>query len=505
MEETSFKETRIRALTQIYYSRSEVQKAIFEFSKNREISPRYFEGFGKRPDTLEYPGDVFALVKKGATSFHCSEELWEDPLKLSTEMTPEKYNQLRIGWDLLIDIDCKWIDYSKLAAQAIINVLESHGIKKSYSIKFSGSKGFHIFVPFQAFPKEIAGEQVKNLFPELPRILVAYIRSKSLSELEKILPEKEKLRLLKNTDIKRGIKCNNCGEIADEKNEIEFFCNLCKTGMQKIIAEKENKNIFCPNCKIPFVIKNETQIYSCDKCEISSKENPSNFSSFEDVDYFEVMGLDLVLVSPRHLFRMPYSLHEKTALASVVLSSENILNFDFKDANPLTMQIKNFYPEVIKEEAKELVTRALDWAKEVGIFEEKKEKISGKYADFKPLNLTNLTEEQFPPCIKKILQGLKDGRKRGLFVLIHFFRSLGLAKEEMEKKIYSWNEKNEYPLQLGYIKSQLSWAYKRKPLMPQNCREFYKGLGVCLSDSLCDKIKNPVNYTVRKNFAKNKK
>ena len=72
----AFKEERIRKITNLYYSRQDIQKAIGEFSKNREICPRYFECFGKRPDSFQYPNDVFEMVKKGATSFNCSEELW---------------------------------------------------------------------------------------------------------------------------------------------------------------------------------------------------------------------------------------------------------------------------------------------------------------------------------------------------------------------------------------------------------------------------------------------
>ena len=127
MDEESVKEKRIKSVTQLYYSRSDVQKAIFEFSKNREIVPRYYESFGKRPDSFQYIGDVFELVKKGATSFNCSEELWEDPLEISTGMSEKEYNKLRIGWDLVIDIDCKWFDYAKKAAQAIVKAIEKTG------------------------------------------------------------------------------------------------------------------------------------------------------------------------------------------------------------------------------------------------------------------------------------------------------------------------------------------------------------------------------------------
>ena len=57
-KEISIKEQRIRNMTLLYYSKPEIQKAIYDFSKNREICPRYFEGFGKRPDSFQYPNDV---------------------------------------------------------------------------------------------------------------------------------------------------------------------------------------------------------------------------------------------------------------------------------------------------------------------------------------------------------------------------------------------------------------------------------------------------------------
>ena len=91
-KEVSFKEKRLREILFIYYSREDVRKAIFEFSQNRECIPRYYEGFGKRPDMFQYPSDILEQVKKGATSFHCSEELWQDPLEISTELSGEEFN-----------------------------------------------------------------------------------------------------------------------------------------------------------------------------------------------------------------------------------------------------------------------------------------------------------------------------------------------------------------------------------------------------------------------------
>ena len=137
------KEQRIRAITNIYYANPEVQKVLLEFAKDREVVPRYFEGFGKRPDTIQYPSDINGLVKKGATSFHASEELWNDPLALSSEIQLHEMNELRKGWDLLIDIDSKYFDVSRILTLLILDVIEKHGIKNygiNYSVFFAFSK-----------------------------------------------------------------------------------------------------------------------------------------------------------------------------------------------------------------------------------------------------------------------------------------------------------------------------------------------------------------------------
>ena len=415
--EQSIREKRIRKITNLYYSKPEVQKAIFEFCKNRETVPRYFEGFGKRPDSFEYKGDIFELVKKGATSFHCSEEIWQDPLKISTDFNEDQLNELRTGWDLLLDIDSKYLDYSKIMAELIIKIFKFHGIK-NIGIKFSGSKGFHIIIPWKAFPKEINNVQTKDKFPEWPRIIVRYL----IEKIEKQLIEK-----------------------------------------------------------------------------VSSLESPSKY--VKDFQAPKEVIPDLVLVSPRHLFRTPYSLHEKTALSSVVLNPEKIKDFDMKDADPMKVKIKNFMPDSEEGEAKELLVQALDWYKDNNPDEE--EKRTNK--DFKTIKISNLSEKNLPPCIKKILGGLSDGRQRSIFILINLFRSVGMDRDELEKRLYQWNEKNTPPLKQGIIKNQLKVAYKGKPLMPPNCREYYQGIGVCNPDNFCRLIKNPVNYVARKSFNSSKK
>lgn len=950
--EQSLKEKRIRSNASVYYSRPDVQKVIFEFCKKRETVPRFFEGFGKRPDELQFPGDVFELVKKGTTSFQCSEEIWEDPMKIETGMSKEKLNEFRKGWDLLIDIDCKYFDYSKKATQAIVRFLKKHGIEnmgvkfsvsgdtpilirnkgeisllsisnaiellkkdeqlevlsldKNKKLRFSkiydflehkdtvyeithsqstvplkatghhsvfvwdkgeivekkvtdikkrdflvsynslknpfadksnfvinkfvmkknqhsseksttkktklnkdlmrligyflaqghvtniinqvgfsfnknekkyiedvksllseitkrkisirhpnsgstqilihskewasffdnycgkkknkhvpsfawtsskelflellkgyirgdgykigeyvivaksvskrliteliwlcrlnniscnmsseqnkphnlppgnyfkgslvymlripksgfediefnrkrnkfsphggskifptdglkevykqikpkmfnyhrneqmtlkkkraninrikkvlewfknfnensfsksskriisnyeklidsdtsilevkektkksrekvydvsventesffgnyypvllhnsGSKGFHILVPWKAFPKEIGEEKTSNLFPQLPRKIVSYIRQESEKEMKSMLPEDFESQF-KDIEIKKGIKCNNCGEIAEEIEKKHFYCPKCHREETKKIhknspeAEKEYK---CPDCKIPFEIdeSNSKTIYECKKCGISSEERPDNFSRHIETDIFELMGLDLVLVAPRHLFRAPYSLHEKTSLASIPIqpTEEAIEKFDMKDASPFKVEVKPFSPAPKENEASQLVREAIDWYEQNKPKEDKDHKPQGKYTDFKPVKLKEILDKNFPPAIQTILKGVYDGRKRALFVLINFFRSIGMEKENMEKRVYDWNEKNSQSLQKGYIKSQLSWSYRRKPLLPPNYdKDYYQGIGVIPTEEE-RRHKNPVNYTIKKSL-----
>src|SRR3989344_275434 len=113
-----------------HYKRKDVQEAIICHAKDKEIAVKFGEkGFGKRPDTLQYTNDILELAKQGATSFHASEELWKNPLQLDPLMKRQELEDLRIGWDLIIDIDCIVFDYSKIAADLVIKALKFHKIK----------------------------------------------------------------------------------------------------------------------------------------------------------------------------------------------------------------------------------------------------------------------------------------------------------------------------------------------------------------------------------------
>ena len=107
-----------------FYKREDIQKAMVEHAQNKELGVRYGDGFGKRPDILMYPNEVLELAKQGVTSFHCSEEVWDNPLGISSDLTRKNLDELRAGWDLVLDIDCPDWEISKLTTYLFIKALK---------------------------------------------------------------------------------------------------------------------------------------------------------------------------------------------------------------------------------------------------------------------------------------------------------------------------------------------------------------------------------------------
>ncbi|MDD5192717.1 MAG: hypothetical protein PHX96_06280, partial [Candidatus Nanoarchaeia archaeon] len=310
------------------------------------------------------------------------------------------------------------------------------------------------------------------------------------------------------------IECLTCHRPAVKKELVTWICPNCKN---ELVMIKKTKRIpKCPNddCRGIMSKKSSKEIYVCEFCSRNSQKNPGNFSKIrEKTEKF--IDADLILVAPRHLFRMPYSLHEKTSLSSIVIDKDKIKNFQLTDARPLKVKVKNFYPDAKEGEAKNLLLQALDWKEQ----RDKKSKqksfdnlnVSGLQGSsgkkgYQDINPANLTEDIFPPCIRLILNGVKqDGRKRALFILMNFFKSLKFSDEQIYEKINSWNEKNYNPLKLGYIQAQINWYKKNQARLPPNCdKPLYKELGVCHPDEICRQIKNPINYVFKKYFRKGK-
>jgi DNA primase catalytic subunit len=451
-----------------YYLNDNVLEKLIGGS-NREMVARYGEQFGRRPNVFLTKEDIEKAVREGATSFHISEERWQNPLELSTNLTKKEIDQLRIGWDLVIDIDSKLFEVSKIFAKLITKQLEKEGVKH-YSIKFSGGSGFHILIPFEAFPSIFRGQNIKILFPEVPMVISNYL---------KIILKEQLLKELKES--------------------------------------------------FPSLIQN---------------------------DPYEIVNIDSVLINERHLIRMQYSLNEKKWLVSLPINKNKLESFKPEDATPGAISFEEdfFKVQVKPGEASLLLNNAysisaqllqdilvslgkVSWiellqkagiddvdklilatpaeiALETGIEEKEINELIAKVKSFIfETNEEKTTEEKeikivskriipelFPPCIKNIMNGLEDGRKRSLFILANFLRAIGMNEDEVERMIIEWNKRNKPPLKDSYVNAQLKYMKKTKVYFTPNCDApgYYKYFGVCTPDETCKLIKNPLGYYAKK-------
>jgi hypothetical protein len=511
-----------------YYKRREVQEAILRHATNREISPRYGEGFGKRPDILSYPTDIIEFVKRKATSFHASEERWDNPLSIKTGASRKEMNELRTGWDLVLDIDAKDWGISRLTAWLFIEVLKYHGIR-SISCKFSGNKGWHIGVPFESFPESVwddaakADVPTKDLFPELPRAVAGFMLE-FMSQAENgmitingdsiIFGWREPTGDLSKERI--TYKLSQFAQITGKQQHelMESFCPSCN----KLVREDEEKyRLICVN---PVCGHPEERRYTkeekdgldireqqCPKCKsvrefllLSKKACAHDPKAYQRrFKLTEIIQIDTVLLASRHLYRMAYSLHEKSGLASVVVDPSEALHFDKAKADPKTISLEKTFLDTsvtVPGEASGLALKAWQWQQAKDQQNERRMHLTAFEGPTEAVG-----EEHFPPCMKKILGGLVDGKKRAMFAITNFLGVAGWTNEAIEKRLYEWNEQNAKigePLREVNIKGHMHGVrMKKERIMPPSCKSFYQELGVCNPDEFCSRIKNPGQYAIR--------
>lgn len=398
-----------------YYEQEELINKFLKLCEYREVTPTYEKGYGKRPDAINFRGDLEQFIENGAIAFHGSVEKWKNPLLIDNV---SDLDNLRTGWDLVIDIDCdESFEISKKTTKLVINELEQHGIE-NISVKFSGNRGFHIGIRSEAFPKKIEDQEIAKHYPRLPRGIVDYIRDNVRTDLIQIIKE-------------NGFK-----------EEI-----LTEDGL-----------------------------------------DPFQFADIEN-DWGQ-----------RHLFRLPYSINEKSWLVSKPIKKHRVENFSKKEARIENIDFEeSFLKEYSEGEAEELAIKVLDYLEKKQRKKKKKraERNTGEYD--RPEDA--VPEKYFPPTINNILEGLEDGRKRGLFILINFLRTVGYSWEEIEAKIWDWNEENKEALNDSYVKTQLRWHKNRSETVPPpnyDSNGYYKDMNVYEGDNLEEKVSNPVSYAFRK-------
>lgn len=415
-----------------WYSRDSVQKALIEVAKNREVVCVFKDGnFGKRPDVIQYPQDILQDVAEGSVAFHGSVERWSQPMKLDVGLTKPDLDNLRIGWDIFLDLDVSDFEIAKMTVKQIMEAFKDHGVS-SYNIKFTGGKSFHIGIPFESLPEKINLQPTRTLYPEILQKIVEYTK----------------------WYIKDGLK-------------------------EEILALDKPQNI---SKRINKPLK--------------------DISSEEGIEPFKIVSMDIF--GSRHLFRLPFSLHEKSLFVSLPIKPQNVEKFEKEQALPEKVKIEEKFlvPKVALHDAEALVVEALDWASRFKI--EEREELPRPRMMAK---IRDVPEEFFPPCVQGILKGMADGRKRSTFILINFLRNMGWDLEKLEKRMVEWNSKNYPPMRANYLRTQMRWHLRQsRNLLPPNCDNelFYIAMNMCHPDNICkggtDKIaiKNPVNYPFKK-------
>jgi hypothetical protein len=231
-------------------------------------------------------------------------------------------------------------------------------------------------------------------------------------------------------------------------------------------------------------------------------KNINEIASEDGIEPFKIVSMDVF--SSRHLFRLPYSLHESSLLVSLPLNPKQISKFEKEYAKPEKVKVEErFLLPTESHDAEALIVETLDWAEKYSV--EIKEELPKLR---KIEKVSYIAEDYFPPCVKEhILKGLSDGKKRSTFILINFLKNMGWSGEQIEKRLEEWNEKNYPSLRTNFLRTQLRWHFRQdRNLLPPNCdnEAFYKSMGVCHPDAICKNeageitIKNPVNYPFRK-------
>ena len=193
----------------------------------------------------------------------------------------------------------------------------------------------------------------------------------------------------------------------------------------------------------------------------------------------------------RHLFRAPYSLHSGTWLVSLPIRLFKLKSFSPEQAAPEKIKVEAPFLESKVGEGTELLLQALDWFAKIKpepAMETKKPK--GKFSETVP-------EQYFPPCIKRMLAGLPDGRKRSVFTIISFLQSVNWTGEQIEKRVMEWGRAVGLPER--FVRTQLKW-HSRTERLPPNCENdlFYKSIGLCSGEVHCASgCKNPVNDAIK--------
>ncbi len=365
---------------------------------------------------------------------------------------------------MILDLDGVSFEYSQIVGKILIDYFYSLGVY-NVSTKFSGNKGFHLAIPFEAFSKFNGLSETRLMFPEVAKNIAMYLM----------------IQL-------RGI-------------------------ISKTILDKEGS------------IENISKKYDIPMEDLVNKDEESHY-----FDFMKVIEIDTILITSRHLFRMPYSFNEKSGLISIPVDNKRIMEFSKDEAKPDNVdpqKYKDFeflnYNEKHGKDGDKLLQlieqpdddaftgdsgtyiNSEDLEDKINIIKNKKRESLGKMVLASGAGEVFEIEEtiemkDFPETIKFALDhNFIDGKKRGLFLLLTYLTSINWTFDQIDDVIKTWNKNQEEPLKRNYIQAQMSWfkAQPSKISPPKFSNDnYFKQIGI--PQEIIDKdIKAFKNVTIR--------
>ncbi|NJL43948.1 MAG: hypothetical protein HC945_01335, partial [Nitrosarchaeum sp.] len=184
---------------------------------------------------------------------------WTNPLKYQDRMSRRELDMLRSGWDLVIDVDVPDWELARLSAFLVVEALYQCGVE-GVTCKFSGNKGFHVGVPWEAFPDAVGSQPMAAQFPELPRRIVAYLLEFISSRLteeqgdEAVFAGSQryaKSRLASLLGVSEQdlflSRCRRCHErLRKGVCAWDYVCSSCD---KRLRLERKSERVVCPDCQ----------------------------------------------------------------------------------------------------------------------------------------------------------------------------------------------------------------------------------------------------------------
>ncbi len=121
-------------------------------------------------------------------------------------------------------------------------------------------------------------------------------------------------------------------------------------------------------------------------------------------------------------------------------------------------------------------------------------------AKHQDIDLTQINEEAFPPCIKLMINETKSGHglaHQARFAMTSFLLKIGMSIDDI-LNLFSSSPDFDPEIARYQIEHIAGLRGSRTPYTPPSC-SYLRTIGLCVpDDELCDKISHPLNYYKRK-------